>query len=287
MEKPESLIGRKIKGFKFEGSEFPDIGYDSDFMDKYEDEIGVIQKFMSKNYSFAVFFKDGFEFEYPANLIEQHLIPEETDSPDKPMTAEEVADKYLTPLGGSKLHRPYYILAMQEYHSQQSRSESEKAIKTMLDQADEIKDLKRKVEQLNADKYRDNKELLELPQEYVSTIQELKKEKKDILNNWTQSLNLHKKRETEFKLVLAAEKEKAKELTEITNNQRETLVALQLQYGDSQAALTTEKEKSAKLVEALIEVNQFCGSVNFSSHNQMREAIEFSVFRSEEALKNY
>lgn len=50
------------------------------------------------------------------------------------------------------------------------------------------------------------------------------------------------------------------------------------------AALQTHADKMA---EALREINNLCDSVNFSSHNQMREAIEGTTEASETALTDY
>lgn len=43
-------------------------------------------------------------------------------------------------------------------------------------------------------------------------------------------------------------------------------------------------EQNRELIEALAKIRFFCDTVNFSSHNQMREAIESSLETSEEIL---
>lgn len=42
---------------------------------------------------------------------------------------------------------------------------------------------------------------------------------------------------------------------------------------------------SVDMLEALNQINELCGTVNFSSHNQMREAIEGAVELSQTAIQ--
>ena len=46
------------------------------------------------------------------------------------------------------------------------------------------------------------------------------------------------------------------------------------------------KQKNSSLLEALKEINNLVGTVNFSSHTQMREALEGALELSENAIKN-
>ena len=72
-----NLIGRKIKGFKFEGKEWlPYVGY----MDDRIGEVGEITFLYSD--SAQVFFNDGCFWRYPLDQIEKHLIPEENEIPE-------------------------------------------------------------------------------------------------------------------------------------------------------------------------------------------------------------
>lgn len=69
----KDLIGRKVKGFKFDGDRYYETGYIQS-MDNY---IGVIGKIVESDYitesSVLVDFGDH-SWCYPAKLIEQHLI---------------------------------------------------------------------------------------------------------------------------------------------------------------------------------------------------------------------
>lgn len=136
MEKPESLIGRKIKGFKFDESKFPAIGYMED-MDKFIDQIGTIE-FANNIMVRVTFDSDEAGWAYPASLIEAHLIPEETNSPNKAMTLKEKLINHdhlrLVP----HLHKDIIHL-FSEYHSQQSWADQK-----------ERAELKRKVEDQEA-----------------------------------------------------------------------------------------------------------------------------------------
>lgn len=65
------LIGRKIKGFKFDGDYI-------DGMDSYIGRIGLITDFISMNGHYKVdFFDYNDSWYYPAELIEDHLIDDE------------------------------------------------------------------------------------------------------------------------------------------------------------------------------------------------------------------
>lgn len=74
MEKKE-LIGRKVKGFAFEQNSYPTLGYYNQ-MDDCIGKIGTIISYTGlKLNSYAIKFGDQ-TWDYPASLIEQHLIPE-------------------------------------------------------------------------------------------------------------------------------------------------------------------------------------------------------------------
>lgn len=68
----KDLIGKKVRGFKFEGDYYPAT------MDEY---IGVIGKIVDvcKKYKTATvnFNNDGYYWDYPLDQIEQHLVKEE------------------------------------------------------------------------------------------------------------------------------------------------------------------------------------------------------------------
>lgn len=155
MEKPESLIGRKIKGFKFE--DIPGVLYHTEKMNQYIGKPGKIDVYFDIIESFAVKFDDR-AFIYPAAEIEQHLIPEETNSPNKALSPEEVFKKYAkmnwaweyVEIAGC-VNITDGVLAMQEYHSQQSWADQKERV-----------ELKRQIEDLNEvleDKRRITKEI--------------------------------------------------------------------------------------------------------------------------------
>lgn len=83
-EKAKSLIGRKVRGFKFEDNT-DGVGYPNK-MDWYIDRIGVIDSFFKEGcvQEFFVDFEDD-GWWYPASLIEAHLEEEEP-------TSEEIRD---------------------------------------------------------------------------------------------------------------------------------------------------------------------------------------------------
>ena len=76
---PESLIGRKVKGFWFNTNKFPKITY-TILMDRFIDKVGVITSITSE--SCKVQFLN-YYWRYPKELIHEHLIEE-------PQTKEEL-----------------------------------------------------------------------------------------------------------------------------------------------------------------------------------------------------
>jgi len=74
----QELIGRKVKGFKFDGH-LADCGYNPK-MDNYINQIGVIESCNDLLNSYYVEFKDD-KWQYPAELIEQHLVDESGINP--------------------------------------------------------------------------------------------------------------------------------------------------------------------------------------------------------------
>jgi hypothetical protein len=80
-----NLIGKKVKGFKFDGT------YGTSYnpkMDVHIDEIGEIIEYKPKSNVCGVEFENDYWF-YPAELIEQHLV-EETPLDDLPIIGDGV-----------------------------------------------------------------------------------------------------------------------------------------------------------------------------------------------------
>lgn len=70
MKTTENLIGRKVKGFKFESRNF--LGYRPE-MDKHIGEVGEVTGVFFA--SVMVGFKDE-SWDYPIDQIKEHLLPE-------------------------------------------------------------------------------------------------------------------------------------------------------------------------------------------------------------------
>ena len=86
MKNPERLIGRKVRGFKFEDKE--DIIFDEQ-MEKYIGEVGVIEKIYTNDVK--IVFKEDYFF-YPLNQIEAHLVEEQNEIPT--FTKEDLKSFY-------------------------------------------------------------------------------------------------------------------------------------------------------------------------------------------------
>ena len=72
---PESLIGRKVKGFKFEDREYNGLGFANE-MNELLGKTGIIKKYYEKYDSFLITFTENFGYLYPLELIHEHLIKE-------------------------------------------------------------------------------------------------------------------------------------------------------------------------------------------------------------------
>lgn len=75
----KNLIGKKVRGFKFDGREMCQY---IDKMDAHIGEVGIVKEYSGDAIkSYRVEFKDDFWW-YPAELIEQHLVylTESTDT---------------------------------------------------------------------------------------------------------------------------------------------------------------------------------------------------------------
>lgn len=83
----ESLIGRKVKGFKFDSEKYNGLLY-APLMYDYIGEVGEIIKYHSFDNSYRVEF-DASSWHYPADLIEQHLV-EDNPLDSLPMLGEGV-----------------------------------------------------------------------------------------------------------------------------------------------------------------------------------------------------
>jgi len=73
MENPERLIGRKVRGFKFE---YASVLFKS-YMSAYIGKEGIVEEKAILTNSFLVAFEDGSKFYYPADQIESHLVEDE------------------------------------------------------------------------------------------------------------------------------------------------------------------------------------------------------------------
>lgn len=67
----EDLIGRKVKGFKFE-TDLEGVDYNSG-MDKHIEEVGVIKRYDKFDETFKVQFKDDYWY-YPVSKAVKHLV---------------------------------------------------------------------------------------------------------------------------------------------------------------------------------------------------------------------
>ena len=77
MKNPEELIGKKVRGFKFEDERVNYVG----IMNNYIGQVGEIKKLSLRRIYFQVEFKNGISFAYPADQIEANLVEEENEIP--------------------------------------------------------------------------------------------------------------------------------------------------------------------------------------------------------------
>lgn len=100
MEDNKSLIGRKMKGFRFEGAGTGTL--------KNEGRIGTIDEI--KDYTVLVRFGHGSRYGYPLDQVHEHLIPEQTEE-EKTHAADSIrmrlgfVDEKVKPLGKEEVQR--------------------------------------------------------------------------------------------------------------------------------------------------------------------------------------
>ena len=70
----KDLIGRKVKGFRFENGKYYHLNY-NESMENHVGEVGDIASYQDHNKSYRVNFNTGSWF-YPASEIEAHLVDE-------------------------------------------------------------------------------------------------------------------------------------------------------------------------------------------------------------------
>jgi hypothetical protein len=87
MNTTNKLIGKKVKGFKFEDSKYNGLSFQNE-MDNYIGKVGIIDNYNKNNNRCRVEFDDVC-WHYPAELIEQHLV-EETPLDDLPIIGDGV-----------------------------------------------------------------------------------------------------------------------------------------------------------------------------------------------------
>lgn len=103
MKNPERLIGRKVRGFKFETTKY--CSYVKG-MDKYVGKIGkigIIDEYRPVSKNFKVEFEDGEYWGYPADQIEAHLVVDEipTFTKEDLRTAYKTKEEQLTAILGN------------------------------------------------------------------------------------------------------------------------------------------------------------------------------------------
>jgi hypothetical protein len=75
--KKEELIGKKVRGFRFDHKKLKRLQYIPKIMDNYIGKIGVIEEYNIIFDSYRVKFEDGMSYHYPVERIEHHLVDEE------------------------------------------------------------------------------------------------------------------------------------------------------------------------------------------------------------------
>jgi hypothetical protein len=87
MNTTNKLIGKKVKGFKFEDGKYNGLSFANE-MDNYIGKVGIIDYYNKNNNRYRVEFDNDY-WHYPAELIEQHLV-EETPLEDLPIIGDGV-----------------------------------------------------------------------------------------------------------------------------------------------------------------------------------------------------
>lgn len=98
MENKE-LIGKKVKGFKFE-TDKEDLILDYKIMDFFTDKIGEIISYCEVNDAYEILFNETFRWWYPADQIENHIV-ESNEMVEEPKESEIKTPDYYDNSKGS------------------------------------------------------------------------------------------------------------------------------------------------------------------------------------------
>ncbi len=86
----KNLIGRKVRGFKFEDNKYNELDYNR-MMDNHIGEVGEIVYYSDSFTCYDVQFEKS-RWSYPAELIEQHLVDESPKLEEKTFTCQDLTD---------------------------------------------------------------------------------------------------------------------------------------------------------------------------------------------------
>jgi len=98
----EELVGKEFHGFKFESGKYNGLDYNEHDMDGYIGKLGYISKYYSEKDWCIVQFGDGWEYYYPAELIERFLFDKSLFDAEVPIIKDttpstDLNGYYLTP----------------------------------------------------------------------------------------------------------------------------------------------------------------------------------------------
>lgn len=88
----KDLIGRKVRGFKFEDKKYNGLNY-CPAMNRFIGEVGIITEVGKANNNYVVKFNN-ISFIYPAELIEQHLVEDPINRDVLRQELEKFAEYY-------------------------------------------------------------------------------------------------------------------------------------------------------------------------------------------------
>ena len=125
--KREELVGKEFHGFKFKGGKYNGLEYVPYHLDRYIGKLGYISRYYSEKDWCIVEFGDGWNYYYPAELVERFLFDKSLFDAEAPVQKKETpATTPSTDLNGYYLtphlrYAPKYIPFSPDYGIQDLR----------------------------------------------------------------------------------------------------------------------------------------------------------------------
>jgi hypothetical protein len=98
--KREELVGKQVHGFRFESGKYNGLTYEAYRMNECVGNVGYISKYNPEKDWYTINFKNGWNYDYPAELIERFLFDKSLFDAEVPIQKTETTTTLSTDLNG-------------------------------------------------------------------------------------------------------------------------------------------------------------------------------------------